>query len=72
MTFKPDPAEKNLKVLNNWADKLACPACLGALRLETAVVVCSSCGRLYPIVDGIPVLIVERAALLPDQSPPAL
>jgi uncharacterized protein len=41
--------------------QLACPACYGDLRPERARLVCAACGRGYPIVDGIPVLIVERA-----------
>ena len=40
---------------------LACPSCLAALRLEGSTVVCAGCGRAYPVVDGIPVLIAERA-----------
>jgi hypothetical protein len=39
---------------------LACPACHGDLRSEEARLVCGACGRAYPIVDGIPALIVER------------
>jgi hypothetical protein len=42
-------------------DQLACPACLGGLRLEASQLVCGDCGRVYPIVDGIPVLIADRA-----------
>jgi uncharacterized protein YbaR (Trm112 family) len=42
-------------------DQLACPACLGDLRAEEARLVCTACGRAYPVVDGIPVLIAERA-----------
>ncbi len=42
-------------------DLLACPACGGELRLEVARLACVECGRAYPIVDGIPVLIAERA-----------
>jgi uncharacterized protein YbaR (Trm112 family) len=42
--------------------QLACPACLGDLRLQEISLVCAGCGRAYPIVEGIPVLIVERAA----------
>ena len=41
-------------------NQLACPACLGALRLEGARLLCAACGRAYPIVDGIPVLIAGR------------
>jgi uncharacterized protein YbaR (Trm112 family) len=43
------------------AELLACPACLGNLRAEESRLVCTACGRSYPVVDGIPVLIAERA-----------
>ncbi len=36
---------------------LACPACHGELRAEPERLVCVQCGREYPIVDGIPVLV---------------
>jgi uncharacterized protein YbaR (Trm112 family) len=42
-------------------DQLACPACLGRLRLEAERLLCAACARAYPIVDGIPVLIPSRA-----------
>lgn len=38
---------------------LACPACHGDLRLEAGQLGCEACGRRYPVVDGIPVLIAE-------------
>jgi uncharacterized protein YbaR (Trm112 family) len=41
--------------------QLACPACLGGLSLDDRKLVCGECGRAYPIVDGIPVLIAGRA-----------
>ncbi|MGA2834533.1 MAG: Trm112 family protein [Terracidiphilus sp.] len=40
--------------------QLACPACLGALRLEEVRLVCADCGRVYQIVEGIPALIAGR------------
>jgi uncharacterized protein len=43
--------------------QLACPACHGDLRFENSRLRCITCGRAYPMVDGIPVLIVERAEL---------
>lgn len=49
------------RTLKAWADLLACPACLGALREEAETLVCMACGRLYPVVDRIPVLIAERS-----------
>ena len=41
--------------------RLACPACLAELRAESARLVCVVCARAYPVGDGIPVLIWERA-----------
>jgi len=40
--------------------QLACPACLGGLRLEEDKLACGNCGQAYPIVDGIPALIAGR------------
>ena len=47
--------------LGQWAEDLVCPVCFGALKFSEAEVVCVGCGRSYPVVDGIPVLIAERA-----------
>ncbi len=41
--------------------RLACPACYGDLRLKDSRLLCTACGRAYPIIDGVPVLIIERA-----------
>jgi uncharacterized protein YbaR (Trm112 family) len=57
---------EKLKAFEAWVSELACPACLGALRLGDASVVCAQCDRVYPVVDGIPVLIVERAKSTPS------
>ena len=43
-------------------DQLACPVCFGTLQAAEETVVCAGCGRIYPLIDGIPVLIAERAA----------
>jgi hypothetical protein len=40
--------------------RLACPACHGDLHLDDLHLICGACARRYPIVDGIPALIVER------------
>ena len=42
-------------------DQLACPSCYGDLRLNAARLICSKCGREYPIVDGIPILIPDNS-----------
>jgi hypothetical protein len=41
--------------------QLACPACHADLRGEDARLICIACARIYPIIDGIPALIIERA-----------
>ncbi len=48
---------------------LACPACdpRPPLRQEGETLVCDRCGRVYPIRDGIPILLPEEAAL-PQQK----
>jgi len=46
-------------------DLLVCPACCGGLSVHGERLVCAACRRGYPILDGIPVLIAERAKL-PD------
>ncbi len=42
---------------------LVCPACRGqiAARDESGLE-CRSCGRIYPVRDGIPVMLVEEAS----------
>jgi hypothetical protein len=39
---------------------LACPACQGDIELKDNQIFCTSCHRRYPIVDGIPVLLVDE------------
>jgi len=40
---------------------LACPVCHGGLSVEEQQVRCLQCGRRYPVEDGIPVLLADRA-----------
>lgn len=47
-------------------DQIACPACYKLLRLEADRLICTGCGRRYPVVDGIPVLIAEAGAVGSD------
>jgi uncharacterized protein YbaR (Trm112 family) len=56
------PADSNhsLALAPSAVSLLACPACLGALRLEESKLLCVECSRTYSIVDGIPVLIDGR------------
>jgi len=40
---------------------LACPACKGDIQEKDNTLVCTKCGRKYPIRDGIPVMLIDEA-----------
>ena len=40
---------------------LVCPVCHQPLQLAAETVDCQGCARCYPILDGIPVLLADRA-----------
>ena len=50
-------------------DILACPACKTPVHLEADFIVCSACGRRYPIRDGIPVMLIDEAEQGEPQPP---
>jgi uncharacterized protein YbaR (Trm112 family) len=60
--MQDDHNQRALKALTDWANDLACPACLCPLRFAQADVVCTGCGRIYQIQDAIPALVSSRAA----------
>jgi uncharacterized protein YbaR (Trm112 family) len=41
--------------------RIVCPVCHQSLQLEEAAIRCQGCGKRYPVVDGIPVLLADRA-----------
>jgi uncharacterized protein YbaR (Trm112 family) len=62
MSEKAEPSSpiSSSALLASVVDQLACPACLAGLRMVENRLMCTGCGRTYPIVDGIPVLIAEH------------
>ena len=42
---------------------LACPVCKGTVELRKNKIVCLSCGRKYPIREGIPIMLEEEAEI---------
>lgn len=55
---------------------LACPICKTEVVLEGERIVCTKCGRRYPIRDDIPVMLVDEAetpgaAQAPEKAPAA-
>jgi uncharacterized protein YbaR (Trm112 family) len=56
-----DSSKKQADAMRSWTGDLTCPVCFAPLHFSEATVTCAGCGRTYPIVDGIPVLIAQRA-----------
>ena len=40
---------------------LACPACKADVQEKDGKLVCTQCGRKYPIREGIPVMLIDEA-----------
>lgn len=40
---------------------LACPACRGDVEEKNGMIICASCGRQYPVRNGVPIMLVEEA-----------
>ena len=50
---------------------LACPLCKTEVTItpDRTGLLCRSCRRRYPIVDDIPIMLVEEATILPEDRP---
>jgi hypothetical protein len=55
-----------------FLEMLACPACRSPLAPRgEGRLLCASCGRGYPIRDGIPVLLLDEAVIESEPEEPA-
>ncbi len=59
-----------MAIAKELLDILVCPLDKKPVRLEGDRLVCSQCGRRYPVVDDIPVMLIDEAEL-PAAPPPA-
>ncbi|MDQ2806435.1 MAG: Trm112 family protein [Chloroflexota bacterium] len=50
---------------------LVCPVDHGKVNLTGEELVCETCGRAYPVRDGIPVMLVDEARMPDHSSAPA-
>jgi len=50
---------------------LACPLCKTEVKLvgEGTGLKCERCGRVYPIKDDIPIMLIEEAEVEKDRAP---
>lgn len=55
-------------VTKELLDILACPLCKTDVRLEGDRIICTKCGRRYPIRDDIPVMLIDEAELPEGQK----
>jgi len=56
---------EEIMINNNLLEILRCPACVrekdGLLKVyQDSWLICQDCGRKYPIVDEIPVMLIEE------------
>ncbi|MFH1441791.1 MAG: Trm112 family protein [Candidatus Omnitrophota bacterium] len=42
-------------------DILACPACKADVSFKDNKIVCSKCGKKYPVKDGIPIMLINES-----------
>lgn len=42
-------------------DVLACPKCKGVISLKNMFILCKKCRLAYPILEGVPDMLVEEA-----------
>lgn len=49
---------------------LACPVCKGDIAYDepNQKLICNSCGRRYPVKDGIPIMLEEEAEMPESQE----
>lgn len=52
-----------MPIAKDLLDILACPLCKTPVREEEDRLVCTQCGRRYPVRDGIPVMLIDEAEL---------
>jgi uncharacterized protein len=55
-------------IARDLLDLLVCPACKKPLELkiEPEALKCAACRRVYPVRDGLPVLLIDEAVVDPS------
>ncbi len=64
----PLPAGAKRTISPELLEILACPADKQPVELQDDFLVCHTCGRKYPIEDGIPIMLIEEGDKYRDES----
>jgi len=66
--FGASALESCIMIPQDLLDILVCPACKKPLILQEnpPSLKCGECGRVYPIQDGIPILLIDAATVAPS------
>jgi hypothetical protein len=59
--MSPHPSAPLRRLTQQILRALVCPVCHAGLQLEAQSVGCTGCGRRYPVIDGVAVMLAERA-----------
>ena len=62
------PGETRRTISPELLEILACPADKQPVELQDNFLVCHTCGRKYPIEDGIPIMLIEEGDKHRDTS----
>ena len=56
------------KIDEKLLEILACPDCKEPVKQEGDRIVCTGCGKRYPIRDGIPIMLIDEAEVPEGQQ----
>ena len=59
--MEPTPGAAMRRLTQQDLKHLVCPVCFGPLQLESDAIACNDCGHRFPVVDGLAVLMPDRA-----------
>ena len=63
------PVGRDFRVIDQeLLELLACPACRAEVGQEDDRIVCSGCGRRYPVREGIPIMLLDEAEIPEERS----
>ena len=64
----PLPAGEKRTISPELLEILACPADKQPVELQDDFLICRTCGRKYPVEDGIPIMLIEEGDKHRDPS----